>query len=131
MKSNFINFLFLGLLMSASVGHADIVCENGSFEQMGDGYFSMTISRDGISFAPYESSVFVPANDIQLTATSYSVIDKKIQMSGEGEVWTVTVDALVTFEALSMAAPFFPVNVALSLDRGAFRAYELNCKKSQ
>jgi hypothetical protein len=122
MTKFFIFFFSLLLTVSAS---AYQFCENGSFNQMGDGYFSLEIHSDKIVVSPYESGFTVLGQDIVRKGSTILVGDTKVEYTSEGDVYSKTVDMIINGQPSMVSIS--KINIAISTDKGAFNNYEMTC----
>ncbi|NQY99998.1 MAG: hypothetical protein HRT45_04930 [Bdellovibrionales bacterium] len=118
-------------LMAASANAATYHCENGTFDEKGDGYFSLEMTSDGIDFRPYESSFTVPVNSILMLGSTMIIANKELKYWAEGDEYTMVVDAMLNYEEGALEQSEFTMNLTYSTDKGYFRSHELNCVQPQ
>lgn len=112
--------VFLALEAGAHTNY--ISCSNGSFDDLGDGYFQIDILEDGIEFFPYEGSFSFDASEITYDSGTYAIVNKTTIASAEGEEYSSTVDAVLTLSEKGTK-----LNVAISHDKGPFYSYQMAC----
>lgn len=111
----------------AQAEQAYVTCTNGTFEEMGDGYFQMDIFKDGsLMLIPYEAGYPVKVSEYTYDSASrvLTIVDKKVDGNVEGQENTVVVNAIF------VPASAGKVNSAISFDQGEFRTQTLTCKKN-
>ncbi len=118
-------FMFFFSLLVAVSASAYQFCENGSFNQMGDGYFSMEIHSDKIVVSPYESGFTVLGQDVVRKGSTILVGDTKVEYTSEGDVYSKTVDMIINGQPSMVSIS--KINVAISTDKSAFNNYEMTC----
>ena len=119
--------LLFSLNAQAATGYT--TCNNGDINVVGDGYFQVDILQDGVEVSPYESHFKIDYSDIKVDVvqdghSTYTVVNKDLEMSSEGDLYNVKLNAIMTWSKDNKT-----LQVAYSLDAGAFRSLELNCKE--
>jgi hypothetical protein len=97
-------------------------CSNGDISVIGDSYYQIDLLEDGIEFMPYEGAFTFDAGDIAYEAGTFSIVNKPVTISAEGEEFTSVVNAILTLNSKGTE-----LNVAISHDSGAFASYTMNC----
>jgi hypothetical protein len=100
-----------------------MTCTNGSIDKVGDNYFQVEVLDNALTISPYESSFTVVNADLGYADGTYSIINKTVAVSAEGEESSQLVNALLVMNAKTQK-----LNVTISYDKGAFNSYELTCK---
>lgn len=126
MKLNkFLAVVLLATLISFTA-KADLTftsCVNGTFEEMNDGHFQIDILEDGVAFYPYEGHFSIDGADMTYSTSGViSVVDKKTEVSSEGETWTSTKNIL-----LVLSSDKSKLEAAISTDGGPFMTYSMQC----
>ncbi len=101
-------------------------CNNGDADTIGDQYFQVDLFEDGIGFMPYEGQFTVDAGDMTFSEGTFSIVNKTVTASSEGEESSTIINALLILDEKNNT-----LNVAISRDRGAFHTYEMTCTAQQ
>jgi hypothetical protein len=108
---------------NAQAGKTLLSCENGDITDVGDSYFQINFSEDGIEFSPYETYFLMDKTKIGYEAGTFVILNKKVAASAEGEDFEMVIDAMLTLNQDGSQ-----MSVAISYDKGEFRSVEMTCK---
>lgn len=97
-------------------------CSNGKIEKVGDAHFQVDILEDGIEFFPYEGSFTVDATDIKYKGNTFSIVNKVVKFTSEGEESSSIINA-----TLKLNAKRTKLNLVISYDRGPKRTHLMTC----
>jgi hypothetical protein len=102
MKGTIFKIILAAMITASGVANSAeiLVCENGTFDEMGDGHYGLTISKDSLDFYPYEGHFPVSQpNVLPLSeAGLISITDYEAEMSSEGETWTEIINLELTYD---------------------------------
>lgn len=100
MKALILSLISLVFCFQAQAWDGYLICENGSFSQMGDSYFRIHLYEDGVEFFRYESSFSFDAGEfIYGDGNTLSVLDKKVSIFSEGEEWVESISFMITLSS--------------------------------
>ncbi len=103
---------------------AEVVCSNGTFEEMGDRHYQIELLEDVVNFRPYEGFFSVNVADITQNSGTFSIVNKPVEIISEGTDYAEELNATLIFNEAEMK-----LNAAISLEKGPFQTYEMNCSK--
>jgi hypothetical protein len=117
-------FFTMSLFLTVSAAAAQY-CENGTFDQMGDSHFSLTIHEDKIEVNPYESGFTVNKVNIVRKGSTIMVANAKVDYWSEGTLSRYMVDMIINAQPSMVSTS--KMNVAISYGKGPFETYEMDC----
>ncbi len=101
-------------------------CSNGSIEKVGDSHYAINIYEDGVEFLPYEGSFVLDLTDVNHDGGTFSVVNKKVEYTAEGESTSAIIDAILTLNPAGTK-----LNAAVSMNKGEFETYQMTCVRKK